>query len=320
MSSKVRASLIAVLGCVLASGVEPFEAVEPHMGTLVRIKLYAGGTQEAEAAFRAAFDRIAQLDEALSDYKSDSELNRICRSPAGRPVKAGPDLVSVLEASQQLAGETSGAFDVTLGPVIRLWRQARLDHRLPAAEALKEAAARSGFRKLRIDAAAGTVTLDQPGMQLDLGGIAKGYAADAALAVLAQSGIQSALVAVSGDLAFSDPPPGQSAWKIGAGDSTRIVELRNAAVSTSGSEEQHLDIGGKRYSHIVDPSTDIGLTRPITVTVIARRGVDADSLATAVSVLGPVRGMALMRRKPGVAVLIVTEHGVVKSPNWPHPR
>ena len=158
-----RAALLALLACSLASAVEPFEAVEPHMGTLVRIKLYAVDSQQAKSAFRAAFDRIAQLDQALSDYRPDSELNRICRAAAGQPVKAGPDLLRVLEASRQLAEETGGAFDVTLGPVIRLWRQARRDHRLPAAEALKEAAARSGFRKLHIDAAAGTVTLDQAG-------------------------------------------------------------------------------------------------------------------------------------------------------------
>lgn len=320
------AVFFAFLACAPAAGLEPFEAVEPHMGTLVRIKLYASGPPQAEAAFRAAFDRIAQLDEALSDYKPDSELNRICRTAAGRPVKAGPDLLLVLEASQQLAAETGGAFDVTLGPVIRLWRQARLDRRLPAAGALQEAAARSGFRKLHIDLAAGTVTLDQAGMQLDLGGIAKGYAADSALAVLARSGIRSALVAVSGDLAFGDPPPGQKGWKIGVDSGrpgsvfTRVLELCNAAVSTSGSAEQHLDAAGKRYSHIIDPSSDMGLTRPITVTIVARRGMDADSLATAVSVLGAEQGMNLVRRHRGVQALIVSDDGaVIESPGWPGP-
>jgi thiamine biosynthesis lipoprotein len=324
MTSSGRAALFfASLGCSVAASLSPFEAVEPHMGTLVRIKLYAAGPQAAQAAFRAAFGRIAQLDQALSDYKPDSELNRICRTAAGRPVPAGPDLLLVLERSQQLAAATGGAFDVTLGPVIRLWRQARLDGKIPAVAALEEAAARSGYRKLHLDAAAGTVMLDQPGMRLDLGGIAKGYAADAALAVLAGRGIRSALVAVSGDLAFGDSPPGQSGWKIGVdagrkdGEFTRVVELCNAAVSTSGSEEQHLDAGGKRYSHIIDPSTSMGLTRSITVTIVARRGIDADSLATAVSVLGPERGMALARGRPGVAVLIVTSAGIVESPNWP---
>ncbi len=326
MTSSVGAALFfALVGCSPAAGLRPFEAVEPHMGTLVRIKLYAAGPQQAQAAFRAAFDRIAQLDRELSDYQPESELNRLCRTAAGHPVAAGPDLLRVLAASQQLAAETGGAFDVTLGPVIRLWRQARAAGRIPAAAALREAAARSGYRKLHVNAAAGTVMLDQPGMRLDLGGIAKGYAADAALAVLARRGIRRALVAVSGDLAFGDPPPGQSEWKIGVdagrpdGEFTRVLRLRNAAVSTSGSREQHLDAGAKRYSHIIDPATDMGLTRSITVAIVARRGMDADSLATAVSVLGPERGVALVRGRPGTAALIVTGNGAIESPNWPRP-
>jgi thiamine biosynthesis lipoprotein len=161
-----------------------FEAVEPHMGTLVRIKLYAAGAEQANAGFRAAFNRIAQLDGELSDYQADSELNRICRTAVGRPVAASADLFGVLAASQKLAAETGGAFDATLGPVIRLWRQARKDNRLPSADALREAARHSGYRKLHLGLEGRTVTLDEAGMQLDVGGIAKGYAADAALSAL----------------------------------------------------------------------------------------------------------------------------------------
>lgn len=337
MSSKAR----GVLATALATGLLPgclgsapaadrqlFEAVEPHMGTLVRIKLYADGARQAKAAFRAAFDRIAQLDNALSDYKPASELNRICRTAVARPVAAGADLFRVLEASQELAGETDGAFDVTLGPVIRLWRQARNTNRLPDSAVLREAAGRCGYRKLHLDPAKRTVMLDQAGMQLDAGGIAKGYAADAALSILAQLGIGSALVAASGDLAFGDPPPGQRGWRIGV-DSfdrpeaafTRVLELSNAAVSTSGDGEQHLDIDGTRYSHIIDPATGMGLSHStlatgITVTIIARYGIDADGLATAVSVLGPERGIALIERQAGAAALVVTDH-VVESSRWP---
>jgi FAD:protein FMN transferase len=312
--------------CALAADPRLYEAVEPHMGTLVRVKLYAEGPQEASAAFRAAFDRIAQLDDALSDYKPASELNRICRSAAGSPVKVSQDLFRVLTASRKLSEESGGAFDVTLGPVIRLWRQARLDHRLPSPEALREAAGRCGYGKLHLDAAAGTVLLDEPGMQLDLGAIAKGYAADAALAVLAQSGIRSALVAASGDLAIGEPPPGERGWKIGVGRGGSdaglecILELSNAAVATSGDAEQNLEIGGKRYSHIIDPATNMGLTSRITVTVVARMGIDADPLGMAVSVLGADRGMALIRKHPDAAALIVTGEGtemrVVESSGW----
>jgi thiamine biosynthesis lipoprotein len=279
------------------------------MGTLFRIKLYATDEVQAKAAFQAAFGRVAELDAALSDYKPDSELNRICRTAVGVPVRVSDDLFQVLTASQNLATETGGAFDVTLGPIIRLWRDARRTHRLPSPDALRDAAARCGYRKLHLDPAARTVTLEQPDMQLDLGGIAKGYAADAALAALRQLGIRSALVAASGDLAFGDAPPGASGWKIGIASSERILELCNAAVSTSGDTEQYVEIGGTKYSHIVDPGTDFGLTRSILVTVVARRGVDADRLSTAVSVLGPERGRALIRKHPGTEMIVAGEDG-----------
>ena len=310
----MAAALMSIAACARASDLKLFEAVEPHMGTLVRIKLYAAGETEAAGAFRAAFARIAELDDALSDYKPDSELNRIVREGAGRPVKAGDDLFRVLDAAQKLAGETGGAFDVTLGPVIRLWREARQSGRPPEREALAEARGRTGYRKLHLDPAQHAVMLDQAGMQLDLGAIGKGYAADEALAVLAKLGIHRALVAVSGDLAFGDPPPGGRGWKIGTPAGT--LELANAAVSTSGDAEQHLDAGGKRYSHIVDPATAMGLTRPRTVTVVARRGIDSDGLSTAVSILGPERGLALVDGRPDAAAMIVEDGRLLPSAHW----
>ena len=275
-----------------------FEAVEPHMGTLVRIKLYARDEVQARRAFRVAFDRIHQLDEILSDYNPDSELSRL---RAGRPVLVSEDLFRVLDASQRLAEETDGAFDVTLGPVIRLWREARRTHRLPDPEALREAASHCGYRKLHLDPAARTLTLDQAGMQLDVGGIAKGYAADEAIGALKRLGIRSALVAASGDLAFSDAPPGEAGWKIEV--ASRVIELSNAAVSTSGDAEQHLDIGGKRYSHIIDPKTNMGLTSGVTVSIIAPQGILADGLSTAVSVLGLRRGLCLINKYPSVRLI-----------------
>jgi thiamine biosynthesis lipoprotein len=297
------------------------------MGTLVRIQLYAADAGRADAGFRAGFHRIAQLDAALSDYRADSEVNRLCRSTMGKPVNVSADLFVVLAAARQLAEETDGAFDVTLGPVTALWRQARQEHRLPAPDALREALQRSGYRNLHLDTAARTVTLDQAGMRLDLGGIGKGYAADAALAVLAQLGIRRALVAASGDLAIGDSPPGRSGWSIGidslkrpAAGFARVMELCDAAVSTSGDTAQNLEIGGVRYSHIVDPATGMGLTRTITVTVVARRGIDADSWSTALSVLGPQRGIPLIGKHLGIAALFTTGAGtaiqVVESSGW----
>src|SRR5581483_4676004 len=154
-----------------------------------------------------------QLDEILSDYRPNSELNQISRIAVGQPVRVSSDLFRVLSASQKLAEESGGAFDVTQGPVIRLWRRSRVSHSLPDGAELQEAAGRCGFAKLHLDNARQTVELDQNGMQMDVGGIGKGYAADAALEVLGKLGIHSALVAASGDLAFSQAPPGHSGWK-----------------------------------------------------------------------------------------------------------
>jgi thiamine biosynthesis lipoprotein len=313
------ASLIAASGADLRM----FEAVEPHMGTLFRIRLYAASEPQASAAFRAAFDRIGELDATLSDYKPESELNRICRIAAGIPTPISEDLFRVLAASQKLAEESGGAFDVTLGPVIRLWREARTRRKLPDAVALREARARCGYRKLRLNQAARTVTLDQAGMQLDVGGIAKGDAADQALAVLGRLGVHSALVAASGDLAFSDSPPGERGWKIGVdsldraeSDFTSVLYLRNAAVSTSGDTEQGVDIEGARYSHIIDPATGMGLTGRITVTIVAPRGIDADGMATAVSVLGAARGMSFVEQHAPTAALVITNGRAIRSHLW----
>jgi FAD:protein FMN transferase len=291
-----RALVLLAWCAASALAAERFEAVEPHMGTLVRIQLYAADGAQAAAAFRAAFDRIEELDEHLSDYAPDSELNRLCRAEPGRPVDVSGELFPVLEAAQKLAEATGGAFDVTVGPVTHLWRTARKSGHIPEAAAIRAALARSGYRKLHLDAEHGTAALEQVGMQLDLGGIAKGYAADEALAVLAELRIRSALVAMSGDLAIGDAPPGKRGWTVSAGEPARMLELANTAVSTSGDSEQHLDAGGTRYSHIIDPATGMGLTRAPVVTVIARHGIDADGLATAVSVLGAERGRDVAKR------------------------
>jgi thiamine biosynthesis lipoprotein len=301
-----------------------YEAVEPHMGTLVRITVYAPGEQAAKDAFRAAFDRIRDLDAILSDYRPDSELNQITRAAVGRAVPVSKDLFAVTAASQQLAEATGGAFDITQGPVIRLWREARKTKRVPDPAALQEAASRSGFRKLHVDAVHRTMTFDMAGMALDVGAIGKGYAASEALEVLGALGVRSALVAVSGDLAFSDAPPGQRGWRIAVHSDDpslvsvpAVLELTNAAVSTSGNSEQHVDIDGRRYSHIIDPSSGMGLVDDIMVTVIARRGIDADGLDTAISVLGADRGLALIESHPDAAALIIerTSAGTTVRPS-----
>lgn len=254
------------------------------MGTLVRITIYA----KDALPMRAAFGRIAALDDELSDYKPDSELNRLCRTH-GVAVHVSEDLFRVLDAAWKLSRLTGGAFDVTIGPVTHLWRLGRT----PDAEAL----ARVGWRNMVLDRRHRTVELRVANMQLDLGAIAKGYAADEALKTLRGLGVTRALIAVSGDIVAGDAPPGTRGWRIGLEPAGGAILLRNEAVSTSGDTEQFREIGGVRYSHIVDPKTGLGLTSSIAVTVVARRGLDADPIATAVSVLGERRGRAVFQQR-----------------------
>jgi FAD:protein FMN transferase len=304
-----------------------FERTQPHMGTLARIVVYAPDSSQASEAFRAAFGRIEALNEAFSDYRPDSELNRLCRHAGGSPIVVSTDLLRVLSDSQALAEESEGAFDVTAGPLIQLWRRARRQHELPAPERLVEALKLSGYRWLKLDSKQSTVQLMKAGMRLDLGGIAKGYAADEALKLLEQRGIQRALVALGGDIAVSDAPPGKKGWTIDidpAGFSALLkpepLTLRHAAISTSGDVEQFTEISATRYSHIIDPRTGNALVGRSRVSVVAKTGTKADGLATAVSVLGPDRGLKLIDSTSGAAALIVleTDQGVksFRSKRW----
>jgi FAD:protein FMN transferase len=306
-------AVLALLVTLPASALQRFEAVEAHMGTLVRVTIYVADEAAAARAFRVAFDRIRELDVILSDYNPDSELNRTSRDGVGRPVTVSADLFTVLAASQDLARATGGAFDITLGPVVRLWREARAAGRLPEARALEEAARRTGYTKLVLDAGRRTVMLCEAGMSLDSGGIGKGYAAGEAVAALRAHGVASALVAVSGDLALGDAPPGRAGWRVridvGGADLPDTLELSNAAVSTSGSAAQHLAIDGRRYSHIVEPASARGLEQDMTVVVVAPQGIDADGLATAVSVLGVERGLDLVESRAHAAALVVDRTG-----------
>jgi thiamine biosynthesis lipoprotein len=307
--------VLLLVGCEAvppAAELRRFEFQQPHMGTLFTLTLYAPDEPAARAARAAAFARIAALDQMLSDYDPESELMQLCRQRFGQPVRVSKELFAILQQSQRVAELSDGAFDVTIGPVVRLWRRARRAETLPSPEALARAREAVGWRKLKLDSQNQTVTLTVPNMQLDLGGIAKGYAADAALAVLKSHGLTRVLVAASGDIAASDPPPGQRGWRVEIraleGAESRLAKtilLENGAVSTSGDAEQFVEIDGRRYSHIVDPRTGLGLTERLQVTVIAPRASETDSFATAVSVLGTLRGLELVEAQPGMAALII---------------
>jgi FAD:protein FMN transferase len=312
--------LLLLLFSFPARGEEPrlerFEFEEPHMGTRFRVVLYAPDKATAENASKAVFARVAELNRTMSDYLATSELMQLCKkfeTTIGEPVKVSKGLHFVLAKAQEVSKRSEGAFDVTVGPMIQLWRKARKTQKLPDPKELTRAKELVGYQKMELDPKEQTVKLLVPGMQLDLGGIAKGYAADEALAAMKPFGIDRALVAAGGDIAVHGAPPGTEGWKIdiaplpGTKDKRRLL-LKDAAVSTSGDAEQFAVIDGVRYSHIVDPRTGLGLTGQRSVTVIARKGIDSDSLTKVASVLAPDKALKLMEALEGVETLIIVKN------------
>jgi thiamine biosynthesis lipoprotein len=289
-----------------------FEFEETHMASPFKIVLYSNDAEFARRASRAAYDRIAALDATLSDYDPASELSRLSQTAVGRPVPVSRDLFDVLERSQRMFERSNGAFDVTIAPVGRLWRRARRDRKLPDPERLAEARPLVGSDKMILDPAARTVELKKPGMKLDVGGIAKGYASQAALDVLKAAGIHRALVAGAGDIVVGAPPPDARGWSIAVAPLVPaktgpplVLLLANSAVSTSGDAERFVIIDGHRYSHIINPVTGMAVEDRASVTVVAPDGATADALETTVYILGPERGLKLIDETPGAAAIFV---------------
>jgi FAD:protein FMN transferase len=298
-----------------------FSRAEPHMGVEFEAVLYAANAQQADEALAKAMARIAELDKRLSDYDLDSELSKLSETslatPSSKPsfgrVPLSDDLWRVLTAAQAVSETSEGAFDVTIGPLTKLWRRARRWKELPDPDLLAAAKSAVSYQHLKLDPSDRTAQLHRPNMRLDLGGIAKGYAADEALKAIASCGIDRALVRASGDIAAGAPPPGETGWHVGVAplepheEPTRFMSLAHAAVSTSGDAHQHLVVAGQRYSHIIDPRTGEPVAGRSSVTVVAPRGILADSLATAASVLGPDKAIQLIKGHPGTEALMVFE-------------
>ena len=292
-------SCLAVVGAA-----EKFSFERPLMGTKFGVVCYAESRVVAEKAAEKAFSKAEEINAVASDYLPESELSLLSTKSVGAPVPLSPLLFDLLDHSRRIAEATGGAFDPTLGRMTKLWRETRTSGRLPDAEHLAAARYACGWRHFTLDPEARTITLLRKNMAFDLGGIAKGYAADQMLDSLATSGIRQALVTAGGDIRLGDAPPGREGWKVAVKTfevtkNEEILTLSNAAVSTSGDLHQSVVIDGVSYSHILDPSTGLGLTRRVAASVIADNAKISDALATAACVLGPDGGGAL-RDIPGV--------------------
>jgi FAD:protein FMN transferase len=307
--------LILLASVAHAEPAKRFEAKSVHMGTEWTVIVYAADDEAAEAATEAAFKRVAELDAVMSDYNPKSELMKLCAAndaKPGTPIAVSDDLLKVLTLAQGVSEQTDGAFDCTVGPVVKVWRATRKSKQLPKPEELNAAKELVGYKMLTLDPKAKTATLSKANMRIDLGGIGKGFAADAAMAVLKSKGIKSALIAASGDITVSDAPPDKDSWVVDIAPLTkdgprRTLKLVNASVSTSGDLFQHVEIDGVRYSHVLDPKTGLGLTGRRSATVIAPHGWQADALTKGASLLPADDLVTLIDATDGAAAFVAVK-------------
>lgn len=296
----MKALLSLLLACTALAGESRFTFERGLMGTRFAVTCHGNDEAAARSAADAAFQRAEEINAVASDYIAGSELLRLSEK-TGERVKVSPLLFQLLFESFVMAKRTDGRFDPTIGPLTKLWRETRRVGRPPSPEVLAAAKAACGWKLLDLDPFDETVLLKNPGMRLDLGGIAKGYAADAMFEVMKSRGFPATCIAAGGDLRLGDPPPGKSGWAVGIrtlekDKTSGQVELSNCGVSTSGDLQQAVEIDGVRYAHIIDPKTGLGLTKHLAVTIIAPNATTSDALATAACVAGPEQAEALAKQ------------------------
>lgn len=326
MNSRLRFAFLIFSLCATAlmlpsctsQDLERFTFDHLQMGTTFKIILYAPDQEIAQEAADSAFKKIDELNFILSDYLENSELNNLARtSGMDSAMVAGDELFFVISEAQTVSQKTEGAFDITIGPYVQLWREMNRQSEygeveLPDSSVLQKASVSVGFQHIELDSVEKTITLNQPNMRLDLGGIAKGYAADEALKVLESFNISSALVDAGGDITTGNAPPNRDGWHVTIPVQTPEGEmsfdtfsLANQAIASSGDLFQFVEIDGVRYSHIINPKTGLGLTDQSMVTVIAKNGITADSYASALSVIGAEKGSQFLSSEPNLLARFV---------------
>jgi thiamine biosynthesis lipoprotein len=298
------------------------------MDTICTITVVAHSKKAAGIAIKAGFDEIEKLERLLNYFSPESEVSAINRASGIKPVKVSAETMDILKKSFEIAEITDGAFDPTIGSVMRLWGFSSLNHEktgsLPLDKEIQKSLSLVDYRKIKIDEQASEVFLEDRSMEIDLGGIAKGYAADRAVEAIRSAGAEACLVSIAGDIRASGLKPGGHKWKVGIQNpraEKRIDKdmdngvlmslfLEDSAISTSGDYQRFFLIGDKRYHHIINPHTGYPAPGIMSVSVVADEGFIADAISTAVFVLGVEKGLKLLESK-GLRGIIIDSKGEV---------
>ncbi|WP_421799388.1 FAD:protein FMN transferase [Haliscomenobacter sp.] len=288
---------------VLAHG-QRQEFFHPQMGTLFQVILYAKDTVQGKTVAQELFNHIDTLNALFSDYVEESEINRLSASAGtGQKVKVSPEMWRLITFSQKIARKSNGSFDLSIGPLSKLWRRAFRQSQFPARSEIEAARAKVNYHFIQRYPLSKKIRLAETGMRLDAGGIAKGFAVDECFKILRKAGISSALVAAGGDIRVGAVPPGKTAWIIaskglnGKGETVDVeLSLEHQAVSTSGDTYRFLDWEGQRYSHIIDPHTGLGIQHRQFSRLTGPKATLTDALATAINVSNEEERKILMKK------------------------
>jgi FAD:protein FMN transferase len=307
--------LSAVFSRLAASSEElRLEASVEAMGSAYSLVLYGEDRARLEAASEDAFAEVRRLDRMLSNYRPESEWSEVNRHAAERPVKVSAELFRLLSACVEYSRQSEGAFDISVGPLMKVWGFYKGSGHLPREGEVSGALAKVGYRHILLDAGSRTVRFDRPGVELDPGGIGKGYAVDRMVDVLRQDGVTSALVSAAGSSIFAlGAPPGEAGWKIrirDPKDETKTVEevtLKNESMSTSGNYEKFFRAEGKLYSHIMDPRTGLPARGMLSDSVITPLTLDSEAWTKPFFING--RDWAAKHKPTGFRVFLCPDTG-----------
>lgn len=309
----IAAGMLGLTGCERQVTVQKTGSI---MGTDVTITVVAPSAKEGEAAIDAAMEEIRRLDRMMSLYKDDSEITRVNLAAGEHSVQVPPEMIEVVERARMVSDLSGGAFDITIGPLVVLWQMKLKEGAVPTDKEIKAVLSRVNYRDALFDKKGSTIFLTRKGMIMDLGGCAKGYAADRAAEVLRKHRITNALVAVAGDIRAMGKREDGKPWRIGvqhpreAGKLLTTLELSDRSISTSGDYERFKIVNKKRYHHILDPRTGRPSEGMESVTIIGDTGAAIDPLTTALFILGPEKGMQIVKQF-GYEAIFVDDKGTI---------
>ena len=296
------------------------------MGTILEFRLYCKNKEACDKAILEAYSEVKRLDDIFSNYKNDSVLSRVNSFAGDGRISVPPDFIELTSRAIFFSGLTDGAFDITVGKAIEIWRVSEEKNLMPNRDEIESAQDCIGFDKIKLYPREKQIELQSPCISLDFGGIGKGFALDRAVKILRSYGIKRGIVNFGGNIYAMQPPPGVDGWDVGIrhprdeAEVLTLLKVEDIAVSTSGDYERYFEVNGRRFSHIMDPKDGLPVESVPSVTVIAKDGTDADALSTALSVMKRDKAIKFIEGLKGVGVMIVREEkgklSIYKNPSF----